>query len=138
MGMCMKKYLTKKQVLDYRARVLNDASKLGVSTAARIYGLNRGTIYNWQVEITPQKTGPKGSVFWQTDSETEELVIQIRLSTNYGPKRIKDELSDLGIIVGEKAIRNIIEATGLAKKQENLRRKLCYHSMPPIQATDCK
>ncbi len=47
MGMCMKKYLTKRQVLDYRARVLNDVNKLGVSTAARRYGLSRGTIYNW-------------------------------------------------------------------------------------------
>lgn len=94
MGVCMKKYLTKRQVLDYRARVLNDASKLGVSTAARRYGLSRGTIYNWQLEIVPQKTGPRGSVFWQTDTDVEELVIQIRLATNYGPRRIRDELAD--------------------------------------------
>lgn len=130
MGMCMKKYLTKKQVLDYRARVLHDASKLGASTAARRYGLSRGTIYNWQMEIVPQKTGPRASVFWQTDSDIEMFVIQIRLATNYGPKRIKDELGDFGIAVGEKAIRNIIEATGLAKKQ----RKPKKRAMQPFYA----
>lgn len=117
MGMCMKKYLTKKQVLDYRARVLHDAAKLGVSIAARRYGISRGTIYNWQEEIIPQKTGPKGTVFWQTETSIEELIIQVRLATNYGPKRIRDELMDVDVIVGEKAIRNIIEASGLAKKQ---------------------
>jgi len=119
----MKKYLTKKQVLDYRARVLNDAYTLGVTTAARRYGLSRGTIYNWQVEIIPQKTGPRGGVFWQTDTYIEELVIQIRLATNYGPKRIRDELMDIDVIIGEKAIRNIIEASGLAKKQRKPKKK---------------
>lgn len=126
----MKKYLTKKQVLDYRARVLSDASILGVSTAARNYGLSRGTIYNWQREITPQKTGPRSTVFWQTDTAVEELVIQIRLATNYGPKRIRDELLDAGVVVGEKAIRNIIEATGLAKKQRKPQKK----AMQPFYA----
>lgn len=43
----MKKYLTNKQVLDYKTRVLNDANKFSVSVATRIYGLNRGAIYNW-------------------------------------------------------------------------------------------
>lgn len=130
MGMCMKKYLTRRQVLDYRARVLNDASTLGVSTAARRYGLSRGTIYNWQVEINPQKTGPRSMVFWQTDADVEELVIQIRLATNYGPKRIRDELADNNIFVGEKAIRNIIEATNLAKKQRKPKKK----AMQPFYA----
>lgn len=128
--MCMKKYLTRRQVLDYRARVLNDASTLGVSTAARRYGLSRGTIYNWQVEINPQKTGPRSMVFWQTDADVEELVIQIRLATNYGPKRIRDELADNNIFVGEKAIRNIIEATNLAKKQRKPKKK----AMQPFYA----
>ena len=96
---------------------MSDANKLGVSTAARRYGLSRGTIYNWQIEITPQKTGPRGVVFWQTDADIEELVIQIRLATNYGPKRIRDELADINVVAGEKAIRNIIEAADLAKKQ---------------------
>lgn len=119
----MKKYLTKRQVLDYRARVLKDASRLGVATAARRYGLSRGTIYNWRLEITPQKTGPRSAVFWQTDVDIEELVIQIRLSTNYSPKRIRDELEDIDVSVGEKAIRNIIEATGLTRKQRKPKKK---------------
>ena len=130
MGMCMKKYLTRKQVLDYRARVLRDAGKLGVSATARRYGLSRGTIYNWQLEIIPQKTGPRSIVFWQTDAEVEELVIQIRLATNYGPKRVRNELLDIDVDVGEKAIRNIIEATGLAKKQ----RKPKKRAMQPFYA----
>lgn len=128
--MCMKKYLTRKQVLDYRARVLRDAGKLGVSATARRYGLSRGTIYNWQLEIIPQKTGPRSIVFWQTDAEVEELVIQIRLATNYGPKRVRNELLDIDVDVGEKAIRNIIEATGLAKKQ----RKPKKRAMQPFYA----
>lgn len=33
--MCVKKYLTKRQVQDYKASVLNDANKLGISTTAR-------------------------------------------------------------------------------------------------------
>jgi len=126
----MKQYLTKKQVLDYRARVLNDANKLGVSSAARRYGLSRGTIYNWQKEITPQKTGPRTVVFWQTDTDIEELVIQIRLATDFGPKRIKDELADIKVNLGEKAIRNIIESSGLAKKQ----RKPKKRAMQPFYA----
>jgi len=123
MGMCMKKYLTKKQVLEYRARVLNDVSKLGVSSTARRYGLSRGTIYNWEKEIVPQKTGPRSTVYWQTGAELEELVVQIRLATNYGPKRIKNELTELGVLLGEKAIRNIIESVGLAKKQRKPKKK---------------
>jgi transposase InsO family protein len=126
----MKQYLTKKQVLDYRARVLNDANKLGVSSAARRYGLSRGTIYNWQKEITPQKTGPRTVVFWQTDTDIEELVIQIRLATDFGPKRIKDELADIKVNLGENAIRNIIESGGLAKKQ----RKPKKRAMQPFYA----
>lgn len=126
----MKQYLTKRQVLDYRARVLADANKLGVSSAARRYGLSRGTIYNWQREIMPQKTGPRSVVFWQIDTDIEEMVIQIRLSTDFGPKRIRDELADINIVVGEKAIRNIIESTGLAKKQ----RKPKKRAMQPFYA----
>jgi transposase/uncharacterized protein YoaH (UPF0181 family) len=130
MGMCMKQYLTKRQVLDYRARVLNDANKLGVSNAARRYGLSRGTIYNWQREIMPQKTGPRSVVFWQTNIDIEVLVIQIRLSTDFGPRRIRDELADINVVVGEKAIRNIIESSGLAKKQ----RKPKKRAMQPFYA----
>lgn len=121
--MCKMKYLTKRQVLDYRSRVLKDATELGVSYASRRYGITRKTIYNWRKEIIPQKTGPKNSVFWQTDKEIEELVIQIRLAKNYGPKRIKDELEDIDVSVGEKAIRNILSSSGLTKKQRKPKKK---------------
>jgi len=119
----MKKHLTKQQVLAYRRRVLADADKLGVTTVARRYGVYRSTIYRWRDEIIPQKPGPRSKVFWQTDEETEVLILQLRLSTNYGPKRLKDELSDYDVAVGEKAIRGVIEDVGLVKKQRKPRKK---------------
>lgn len=119
----MKKYLTKKQVLAYRRRVLIDADEIGVTATARRYGIHRDTIYDWRREIVPQKPGPKGRVYWQTDKEVEELIIQVRLATNYGPKRIKDELADIEVFVGEKAIRGVIERAELVKKQRKPKKK---------------
>lgn len=126
----MKKHLTKHQVLAYRRRVLKDAKELGVSVVARRYGIHRDTIYEWRKEILPQKPGPRGIVFWQTDIETEELILQIRLGTNYGPKRIMYELSDYGIVAGEKAIRGVIERAGLVKQQRKPRKR----AMQPFYA----
>ncbi len=123
MGMCMKKHLTKRQVLAYRRRVLTDADTVGVSAAARRYGIHRDTIYEWRKEILPQKPGPKGTVFWQTDEETEALILQLRFSTGYGPKRLKDELADLDVVVGEKAIRGILEHAGLVRHHRQPRKK---------------
>ena len=123
MGMCMKKHLSKIQVLAYRRRVLSDAAELGVAITARRYGIYRSTIYRWREELIPQKPGPRGMVHWQTDEETEELILQIRLSTNYGPKRIKDELGDYGVVVGEKAIRGVIERADLVKRQRKPKKK---------------
>ena len=127
------KYLTKRQVLDYRGRVLKDAAKLGVSTAARRYGVTRKTIYNWRKEVYPQKTGPRSTVFWQTDLETEEIIVQVRLATGYGPKRIKDELADIGVVVGEKAIRGVIERAELVQKQRKPQKKAMqrFHTSHP-------
>jgi transposase InsO family protein len=119
----MKKHLTKHQVLAYRRRVLHDAEELGVSRTARRYGIHRDTIYEWRKEILPQKPGPRGVVFWQTDIDTEELILQIRLGTNYGPKRIRYELSDCGVVVGEKAIRGVIKRAGLVKQQRKPRKR---------------
>lgn len=112
----MKKNLTRQQVLAYRRRVLADAEKLGVSTAARRYCIHRDTIYDWRREIFPQKPGPAGEVWWQTGEATADLILQIRLSLGYGPKRIKDELADMGVAVGEKAVRGVIERAGLVRK----------------------
>lgn len=120
--MCMKKHLTKHQVFAYRKRVLFDASELGVSCAARRYGIHRDTIYEWRKDIVPRKPGPKARVSWQTGREVEELVLQLRLATGYGPKRLKDELTDLGVSVGEKAIRGIIESADLIRHQRKPRK----------------
>lgn len=119
----MKKHLTKQQVLAYRRRVLHDADKLGVTIVARRYGVYRSTIYRWRDEIIPQKPGPRNKVFWQTDEETEVFILQLRLATNYGPKRLKNELSDYGVAVGEKAIRGVIKDADLVKKQRKPRKK---------------
>lgn len=108
----------------YRRRVLRDAEELGVSAVARRYGIHRDTIYEWRKEILPQKPGPKGIVFWQTDIETEKLILQIRLGTNYGPKRIKYELGDYGIVAGEKAIRGVIKRAGLVRRQRKPRKRV--------------
>jgi len=123
MGMCMKKHLTKHQVLAYRRRVLVDAELKGVTVAARTYGIHRDTIYEWRKEIVPKKPGPRGRVYWQTNPETEGLILQLRLSTNYGPKRLKDELADLNVSVGEKAIRGVLERSDLVKRQKKPRKK---------------
>ncbi len=119
----MKKHLTKRQVIAYRRRVLVDADTVGVSAAARRYGIHRDTIYEWRKEILPQKPGPKGTVFWQTDEETEALILQLCFSTGYGPKRLKDELADLDVVVGEKAIRGILEHAGLVRHHRQPRKK---------------
>ena len=119
----MKKHLTKQQVLVYRRRVLADADKLGVTIVARRYGVYRSTIYRWRDEIIPQKPGPRNKVFWQTDEEIEVFILQLRLATNYGPKRLKNELSDYGVAVGEKAIRGVIKDADLVKKQRKPRKK---------------
>lgn len=121
--MCMKHHLTKYQVIAYRHRVLKDAAEKGVISTARIYGIHRDTIYAWRKEIVPQKPGPKGRVYWQTSEEIEDLILQIRLGRNYGPKRIQAELSDFSIIVGEKAIRGVVERAGLVKRQRKPRKK---------------
>lgn len=119
----MKKHLTKRQVLAYRRRVLADADEFGVMTTARRYGIHRDTVYEWRKEIIPQKPGPKSRVFWQTSEEIEERILQLRLATNYGPKRLKDELADLGLVVGEKAIRGVIERADLVKHQRRPKKK---------------
>ena len=119
----MKKNLTRQQVLSYRRRVLADAEKLGVSAASRRHCIHRDTIYAWRKEFFPQKPGPAGTVWWQTDEVTSNLILQVRLSLSYGPKRIKDELADIGVAVGEKAIRGVIERAGLVRKQRKPRTK---------------
>ena len=121
--MCMKKHLTKQQVIAYRSRVLADADKYGPTTTARRYGIHRDTIYAWRKELLPQKPGPRGRVFWQTDEDIEILILQLRLGTNHGPKRLRAELADMGVVVGEKAIRGVIKHSGLVKAQRHPRKK---------------
>src|SRR3979411_751735 len=103
---------TRQQLIQYRLRVLKDADLYGVAKAARRYGLSRFTIYAWRKNVEPVKHGPK-SVGWQTDPDTEALILQVKLATNYGPKRLKAELDLTGVQVGEKAIRGVLERADL-------------------------
>lgn len=119
----MKQYLTKQQVLAYRRRVLKEAAEHGPSHAARVFGIHRDTIYAWRSGLMPRKPGPKDRVPWQTAEEIEDLILQIRLGKDYGPKRIVLELSDFGVTAGEKAIRGVIERAGLVKRQRRPRKK---------------
>jgi hypothetical protein len=119
----MKEYLTKRQVIQYRLRVLKDAKQYGPTKTARRYGMNRDTIYAWRKELKPQKPGPKSVVSWQTDQETEELILQLKLATGYGPKRLRPELTLIGVAVGEKAIRGVLERAGLVEHHHHMRRK---------------
>jgi len=103
---------TKQQLIQYRLRVLKDADQYGVAKAARRFGLSRFTIYAWRKSVEPVKHGPK-LVSWQTDAETEALILQLKLATGYGPKRLRAELELAGVSVGEKAIRGVLERAGL-------------------------
>ena len=119
----MKKHLTFKQVLQYRARVLTDAETYGATKAARLHGIHRDTIYDWRREIAPQKPGPRSTVFWQTGEETESLILQVKLATGHGPKRLVHELAGFGVVVGEKAIRGVVERAELVKHRRKKTRK---------------
>lgn len=119
----MKQHLTNKQVIQYRLRVLKDAGNYGVSKAARRYGIHRDTIYAWRAELRPKKSGPKAVVSWQTEPEIEELILQLKLATGYGPKRLRPELTLIGVVVGEKAIRGVLERAGLVEHHHRKRRK---------------
>lgn len=114
-------FLTKQQITQYRLRVLRDARVHSISWAARHYGLSRQTIYRWSKDHVPKQRGPSQRVPWQTDKELEALVCQLRLSTNYGPKRIKAELAVLSYSLGEKAIRGICARAGLVRNHRKKR-----------------
>jgi len=116
-----KKYLNERQLIQYRKRVLLDCKHYTVAKTARIYGLHRSTIYGWKKSIQPKKTGPKNRVFWQTNKKLEKEIVRIRKVTNYGPKRIKQELETIGVKVGEKAIRGILNRGGLVKNHKKKR-----------------
>ena len=70
-----------------------------------------------------KKRGPKKRVSWQTPASLERIVARLKLQTNYGPKRLKVELSYHDINLGEKAIRGILERRGLVRKHRKRRRK---------------
>lgn len=115
------KYLNEKQLVQYRMRVLEETGRFGASKTARMYGISRSSIYEWKKNPLPKKPGPKGRVAWQTEQRIESEVIKLRLVTNYGPKRLIPELELMGIKVGEKAVRGILNRCKLTKKHKRKR-----------------
>ena len=117
------KHFSKLQLIQYRLRVLADAEKYGVAKASRRFGVFPSTIYRWKQTIEPAKRGPSGRVDWQTDGETEAFILQVKLATNYGPKRLRAELEQFGVLVGEKAIRGVLERANLVEHHTRARVK---------------
>lgn len=129
--MCtINKHLSKQQLIQYRLRVLKDVEQHGVAGTARRFGVSRFTIYAWQKSVEPRKRGP-GEVAWQTDAATERHIIQLKHATNYGPKRLRAELELVGVVVGEKAIRGVLERAGLVVHHTKKRVKKTYKFYAP-------
>ncbi|MBU2213583.1 DDE-type integrase/transposase/recombinase [Patescibacteria group bacterium] len=116
-------YLNTRQLKCYKQRVVKDSYAFGASKASRMYGIHRSTIYEWRKSIKEHKPGPKKRVSWQTPASLERIVVRLRNQTNYGPKRLKVELEVHNIMLGEKAIRGILERRGLTKKHRKKRKK---------------
>lgn len=116
-------YLNPRQRKSYKRRVVRDSYKYGATKCSRMYGINRSTVYKWRISIKEKKRGPKKRVSWQTPASLERIVVRLKLQTNYGPKRLKVELSYHDIFLGEKAIRGILERRGLVKKHRRKRKK---------------
>ncbi len=128
-----KKYLNERQLIQYRRRVLKDCEKYKVAHVARMYGVHRSAIYEWRKSVKPKKTGPKERVPWQTSEKLENEIIRIRKATNYGPKRIKQEFKAIDVEVGEKAIRGILNRSGLVKnhRKKRIRKKQKFYAPYP-------
>lgn len=116
-------YLNNRQRQKYKQRVVRESYEKGVTRVSREYGLGRTTIYDWRKSVLEKKRGPKQRVPWQTPAYLERVVVRLKLQTNYGPKRLRVELSYHGIDLGEKAIRGILGRRGLVKKQRRKRKK---------------
>ncbi len=129
--MCtINKHLSKQQLIQYRLRVLKDVEQHGVAGTARRFGVSRFTIYAWQKSVEPRKRGPR-EVAWQTDPETERRIIRLKRATNYGPKRLRAELALAGVMVGEKAIRGVLQRAGLVVHHTKKRVKKQYKFYAP-------
>jgi transposase InsO family protein len=125
------KHLTRQQLIQYRLRVLADAKEYGVATTARRFGISRYTIYAWRESVEPGKRGPKSRVGWQTDVGTQARVIELKQKTNYGPKRLRAELALTGVVIGEKAIRGVLERADLVHHHTKKRVKKGYQFYAP-------
>ncbi len=117
------KYLNPRQRQKYKQRVVSDSHKFGAMKCSRLYGIHRSTIYEWRKSTTEKKRGPRNRTPWQTPASLERTVVRLKLQTNYGPKRLKVELAYHDIVLGEKAIRGILERRNLVQKHRKKRKK---------------
>ncbi len=127
------KYLNARQREKYKQRAVRDSYKFGVTKVSRQYGLGRSTIYEWRISTVEKKRGPKKRVSWQTPASLERIVARLKRQTNYGPKRLRVELSLHGISLGEKAIRGILERRGLVihHRRKRKKKKQVYYALYP-------
>lgn len=117
------KHLSSFQRKAFKRRVVKESLSFGATKTSRLYGIHRDTIYEWRKSIEEKKPGPNKRVSWQTPAQLERIVVRLRKQTNYGPKRLQYELELHRIILGEKAIRGILERRKLVKKNRKKRRK---------------
>lgn len=114
-------------------RVLKEAERGGITAASRLYGITRSTIHEWRKSVEPKKRGPRQKVPWQTETKIERIIIKFRKATNYGPKRLKHELQLIGLTVGEKAIRGVLNRNSLTRchKKKRIRKQQKFYAPYP-------
>lgn len=127
------KYLNQRQLVQYRQRVLRDADKYGATEASRMYGVGRASLYEWRKNLVPKRSGPQGRVSWQTEEKIELLIAKLRQETNYGPKRLRPELALMGVVLGEKAIRGVLNRKKLVRnhKKKRVRKQRRFYAPYP-------
>ncbi|WP_456390985.1 helix-turn-helix domain-containing protein [Hydrogenimonas sp.] len=122
---------TKDHKKELRKAIVDYAKKHGIRAAARQFRTTRNTVRRWlrrsesQGSLEERSRRPHRSPR-RTPEETEQLVVDIRKRTNYGPHRIRDILiRQYDIELSEWTIRNILVRHGLVRTKQE-RRDSCY------------
>lgn len=125
-------HLSEQQLIQHRLRVLKEAERISVSATSRLYGITRSTIYEWRKSVAPKKRGPK-KVPWQTSERIGKVVIKLREATNFGPKRLRHEMKLIGLEIGEKAIRGVLNRANLTKhhRKKRIRKQQKFYAPYP-------
>lgn len=106
------------------------AEEHSVSAAARHFGTTRKTVRKWLLrhrrgETLTDRSRRPHSCPTRTDPETEQLVVQTRNRTGYGPHRLADWLARTeGVEISPWTVRNILGRHDLVRERK--RRSTCY------------